>query len=77
MNVALGPERTVERALHNVRDYYGFSGRADHVVDGLVTTPEGVREAVGAFFDIGADEVMLYCWSSDVDQVDRIADAVF
>lgn len=77
VNVALGPQDTVDQARHNIRDYYDFSGRADHVANGLLTTPEGIREAVDAFIGIGADEVMLYCWSSDVDQVDRLADTLF
>ncbi len=76
-NVALGPESTVEQARRTIRAYYDFSGRADHVAEGLLTTPHAIREAVDAFVGIGADEVMLYCWSSDVDQVDRLADALF
>ncbi|MEU2871892.1 LLM class flavin-dependent oxidoreductase [Streptomyces olivoreticuli] len=77
VNVALGPQETVDQARHNIRDYYDFGGRADHVANGLLTTPEGIREAVDAFIGVGADEVMLYCWSSDVDQVDRLAGTLF
>lgn len=76
-NVALGPESTVEQARRNIRDYYGFSGRAEHVADGLLTTPETIRKVVDDFIGIGADEVMLYCWSPDIDQIDRIADTLF
>jgi hypothetical protein len=42
----------------------------------MLTTPQRVREAVAAFADLGADEVVLYCWATDVDQIDRLADAV-
>lgn len=76
-NVALGAESTVEQARRNIRDYYAFTGRADHMADGLLTTPETVRTAVDGFLGIGADEVMLYCWSSAADQIDRIADTLF
>ncbi|MER7775623.1 LLM class flavin-dependent oxidoreductase [Streptomyces sp. NPDC096191] len=76
-SVALGPRSTVDRALHSLRDYYAFTGRADYMTKGLLTTAREIRAAVGAFHDIGADEVVLYCWASDPDQVDRLADALF
>ena len=76
-SVALGPDATVERARHNLRDYYAFTGRAEYMTKGLLTGAREIRAAVDAFRDIGADEVVLYCWSSDVDQVDRLADTLF
>jgi hypothetical protein len=42
----------------------------------LVTTEAGIRYAIKAFGDIGADEVPLYCWSTDPDQVTRFADII-
>ncbi|MBP2402769.1 LLM class flavin-dependent oxidoreductase [Streptomyces syringium] len=77
VNVALGSQSTVEQALRNIRSYYDFTGRADHVANGLLTTPQAIRDAAAAFTGIGADEVILYCWSSDIDQVDRLADVLF
>ncbi|MFF4606717.1 LLM class flavin-dependent oxidoreductase [Streptomyces sp. NPDC001339] len=77
VNVALGPESTVRRARHNLSEYYAFTGRAEQVANGLLTTPQEIREAAEAFTGIGADEVMLYCWSSDTDQLDLLADALF
>lgn len=76
-NVALGPQSTVDGARRAVGDYYAFTGRGDRMAGGVLTTSEEIREAAEAFAGIGADEVMLYCWSSDVDQVDRLADALF
>jgi hypothetical protein len=32
---------------------------------------------VRAYADLGADEVVLYCWATDVAQVDRMADVMF
>jgi hypothetical protein len=75
VNVALGPPGTVEEARRHLLGYYAFTGRADYVVNGLLTTVGEIRAAVEAFTGIGADEVMLYCWSSDPDQVDRLAEA--
>ncbi|WP_433356502.1 LLM class flavin-dependent oxidoreductase [Microtetraspora malaysiensis] len=75
-NVALGPDRVVDEARQAVRAYYTFVAYRDRVAEGMLTTPEAVLRAVSAFGDIGADEVMLYCWSADTGQVDRIAEAL-
>ncbi|MGP8298055.1 LLM class flavin-dependent oxidoreductase [Streptomyces inhibens] len=76
VNVALGPEATLDRARQELRAYYRPADFTEHVVKGLLTTPAQIREAVAAYRTIGADEVMLYCWSPDPDQVERLADAV-
>ncbi|MFI9803302.1 LLM class flavin-dependent oxidoreductase [Streptomyces sp. NPDC052301] len=76
-NVALGPSGTVEQARRNIRAYYGFTGRAEHITAGLLTGPKAIRAAVDGYLGIGADEVMLYCWSSDVDQIGRLAELLF
>ncbi|PJN39367.1 LLM class flavin-dependent oxidoreductase [Streptomyces sp. CB02959] len=77
VNVALGPDPVVDRARRELRAYYGDSPYTDHIVNGLLTTRAAVREAIASHLAIGADEVMLYCWSPDPDQVGRLADAVF
>ncbi|MEU6350072.1 LLM class flavin-dependent oxidoreductase [Streptomyces sp. NPDC047072] len=76
-NVALGPDSTLDLARRSLRDYYAFSGHVEYMEAGLLTTPQQIREAGNAYFGIGADEVMLYCWAPDTDQVDRLADALF
>ncbi|WP_405142964.1 LLM class flavin-dependent oxidoreductase [Sphaerisporangium sp. NBC_01403] len=73
-NVALGPEPVVDEARRAISAYYNFIDYRDKVVAGMLTTPEAIRGSVTAFTDAGADEVMLYCWSSDIAQIDRIAD---
>jgi phosphoenolpyruvate carboxylase len=40
----------------------------------MITTEDGIRQAVEAYRDLGADEVMLGCWSDEIGQVDRLAD---
>ena len=67
----------VAEARRNLCRYYEFTGQAEHIAGGLLTTPEQIRDAVTGFTGIGADEVMLYCWATDPDQISRIADAVF
>lgn len=76
-NVALGPDTTLAHARRNLRDYYAFSGHVEYMEAGLLTTPQQIRETTDAYFGIGADEVMLYCWAPDPDQVDRLADLLF
>lgn len=76
VNAALGPEPVIDRARREVRAYYEPSSFTDHIVNGLLTTRTQIRTAVAAFRAIGADEVMLYCWSPDPDQIERLADAV-
>ncbi|MFD5393656.1 LLM class flavin-dependent oxidoreductase [Streptomyces sp. NPDC127097] len=77
VNVALGPQPTLDRARAEVRAYYAPHSFADHVVNGLLTTGDRIREAVAVCREVGADEVMLYCWAPDPDQVERLAGAVF
>ncbi|MCX4634944.1 LLM class flavin-dependent oxidoreductase [Streptomyces sp. P9-2B-2] len=77
VNAALGPQSTLDRARAELRAYYAPHSYTDHVVNGLLTSGDQIREAVAAFRAIGADEVMLYCWSPDPDQVERLAGAVF
>lgn len=76
VNVALGPDGVADAARAAMGAYYGFTGNADRMVGGLLTTPDRVRDAVRAYADLGADEVVLYCWATDVAQVDRMADLV-
>jgi hypothetical protein len=50
---------------------------ADRMVAGMLTTPAGIREAITAFGDLGADEIMLYRYGPDPDQVDRLAEILW
>lgn len=76
VNVALGPQSVIDDARSAMHAYYTFTGMADRMVAGMLTTPAQIREAITAFADLGADEVMLYCYGLDPDQVDRLADVV-
>jgi len=74
VNVALGPQSVVDQARADMHGYYAFTGMADRMTAGMLTTPAQIRETIAAFADLGADEVMLYCYGLDPAQVDRIAD---
>ncbi len=76
VNVALGGDDVVDAARTAMGSYYGFTGDADHMLGGLLTTRGRVRGAVRAYADLGADGVVLYCWATDVAQVDRMVDLV-
>ncbi|TLF82510.1 LLM class flavin-dependent oxidoreductase [Nocardia cyriacigeorgica] len=73
VNVALGPQQVVDQARAAIGDYYEFTGWADNMVSGMRTTPDEIRAVIKQFADLGADEVMLYCYGTDPEQVDRIA----
>ncbi|MFF9314771.1 LLM class flavin-dependent oxidoreductase [Streptomyces sp. NPDC014748] len=76
VNVTLGTDDVIHEARTAMHAYYAFTGMADRMVAGMLTTPAEVRDAITAFADLGADEVMLYCYGLDPDQVDRLADVL-
>jgi alkanesulfonate monooxygenase SsuD/methylene tetrahydromethanopterin reductase-like flavin-dependent oxidoreductase (luciferase family) len=67
-----------ETGRANVHDYYSVSAQfAEIVVGGVATTPDKVREAVKAYSDLGADELMFNPGTDDPDEVARLADILF
>jgi alkanesulfonate monooxygenase SsuD/methylene tetrahydromethanopterin reductase-like flavin-dependent oxidoreductase (luciferase family) len=76
VNTALGPPAVIDDARAAIARYYEFSGRADAMVAGLLTTHGQIRAATAQFEDLGVDEVMLYCHGRDPGQVDRLAEVV-
>jgi alkanesulfonate monooxygenase SsuD/methylene tetrahydromethanopterin reductase-like flavin-dependent oxidoreductase (luciferase family) len=74
VNVALGPESTVDEARSALLAYYAFAGDyATTAERRMLTTRREIHDAISAFADLGADEIMLYCWSPELAQVDRLA----
>jgi alkanesulfonate monooxygenase SsuD/methylene tetrahydromethanopterin reductase-like flavin-dependent oxidoreductase (luciferase family) len=73
---SLGEEHTDE-SLRNLRTYYGFLGDwAEGIASGASRTPEAVRATAAAFEEAGVDELVFDPTVGDLDQVDRLADAV-
>jgi alkanesulfonate monooxygenase SsuD/methylene tetrahydromethanopterin reductase-like flavin-dependent oxidoreductase (luciferase family) len=73
---SLGEEHT-EESLRNLRTYYGFLGDwAEAIATGTPRTPEAVRERAAGFEQLGIDELVFDPTVADLDQVDRLADAV-
>jgi len=70
----LGDE-DVSRA--SLRRYYGFLGDwTETIVEGALRTPEAIKGAVSAFAGAGVTEFVLNPTVPNVEQVDRLADAV-
>lgn len=76
VNVALGPQSVIDDARSAMHAYYAFTGMADRMTAGMLTTPAEIREAIARYADLGADEVMLYCYGLDPAQADRLAEAL-
>jgi hypothetical protein len=73
---SLGEEHTDE-SLRNLRTYYGNLGEvAEAIARTAPRTVEDIRATARAFEDLGADELIFSPSVPDVDQVDRLADAV-
>jgi alkanesulfonate monooxygenase SsuD/methylene tetrahydromethanopterin reductase-like flavin-dependent oxidoreductase (luciferase family) len=73
---SLGEEHT-EESLRNLRSYYGFLGDwAEGVAMAAPRTPQAVKERAAAFEALGVDELVFDPTVADLDQVDRLADAV-
>ncbi|GAB3399545.1 LLM class flavin-dependent oxidoreductase [Flindersiella endophytica] len=75
-NVALGPRATTEQAERALASYYGSNPYVDQILAGLPTTREAIQQTIDAYADLGVDELMLYCWSDDAGQVERLAELV-
>jgi alkanesulfonate monooxygenase SsuD/methylene tetrahydromethanopterin reductase-like flavin-dependent oxidoreductase (luciferase family) len=73
---SVGEEHT-EESLHNLRSYYGFLGDwAEGVASGAPRSPAAIRERAAAFERIGVDELVFDPTVANLDQVDRLADAI-
>jgi alkanesulfonate monooxygenase SsuD/methylene tetrahydromethanopterin reductase-like flavin-dependent oxidoreductase (luciferase family) len=73
---SLGEEHT-EESLRNLRTYYGWLGDwAEAIATGTPRTPQAVRERAAAFQQVGVDELIFDPTVANLDQVDRLADAV-
>jgi hypothetical protein len=66
----------IDEARAAMHAYYTFTGMADRMVAGMLTTPAEIRDTIAGFLGLGADEVMLYCYGLDPAQVDRLADVL-
>jgi alkanesulfonate monooxygenase SsuD/methylene tetrahydromethanopterin reductase-like flavin-dependent oxidoreductase (luciferase family) len=72
---ALGGDAS-EKARRGVGDYYAFLGEyRDRVVESTATSDDMVKQYLRAFEEAGANEVICFPSSTDLDDVGRLADA--
>jgi alkanesulfonate monooxygenase SsuD/methylene tetrahydromethanopterin reductase-like flavin-dependent oxidoreductase (luciferase family) len=61
----------------SLRRYYGFLTQyVDYIVEGAVRSPQAAKDTVAAFEDAGITEVVFDPTVPQLDEVDRLADAV-
>jgi alkanesulfonate monooxygenase SsuD/methylene tetrahydromethanopterin reductase-like flavin-dependent oxidoreductase (luciferase family) len=61
----------------NLLNYYATTPPFAHYKSAaLRTTEPQIREAIHTVEQLGADEVIFFTWSTNIDQVDRIADLI-
>ena len=69
---ALGPDAK-ERGGAYLRSYYSFMGpMVETMINNLPITIEAIKERIRAYADIGADEVILWPCTPDLEQLDQL-----
>jgi len=72
----LGPDPR-ERGGAYLRSYYAAMGpRVEMMINNLPITLESIKERIHAYADIGADEVILWPTTPDLEQLDQLAELV-
>jgi alkanesulfonate monooxygenase SsuD/methylene tetrahydromethanopterin reductase-like flavin-dependent oxidoreductase (luciferase family) len=79
LSYALGDADTIATARANQHHYYSWLGEkvAAGRAQGIVTTPEAMRETLAGLESIGVDEVIMQPTHPALEQLDRATAAVF
>ncbi|HWQ13184.1 MAG TPA: LLM class flavin-dependent oxidoreductase [Roseiflexaceae bacterium] len=73
---ALG-EGPHERAARHIRDYYAFLGpRAELIAQRLPSQPAPLRAAIERIAGLGLDELVIFPAVPEIEQIDRLLDAI-
>ncbi len=73
---ALGPDAK-ERGGAYLRSYYSMLGpMVEMMINNLPITTQAIKERIQAYTDIGADEVILWPCTPDLEQIDQLAELV-
>ena len=71
---ALGPDAK-ERAGAYLRNYYSFIGpMVDGMINSLPLTTDAIKGRIQAYEEIGADEVIIWPCTPDLEQFDQLAE---
>jgi alkanesulfonate monooxygenase SsuD/methylene tetrahydromethanopterin reductase-like flavin-dependent oxidoreductase (luciferase family) len=74
---ALGDEAMIQAGADYLRDYYAFTGpSAEKIAAGLLTTPQAINQFVRGYEDAGCDELVLYPTVPELNQLERLAEAL-
>jgi hypothetical protein len=67
----------IGQGRNNIRDYYAtVPPFAASISAALLTTEQQLRETIHALQQIGTDELIFFAWSTELDQIDRVADVI-
>jgi len=72
VNVAVGDAHTLDNAGAAIADYYAFTGRPGW--GSPISDPTAIAEAIAGYRELGVDELILYCYSDNADQIEELAD---
>jgi alkanesulfonate monooxygenase SsuD/methylene tetrahydromethanopterin reductase-like flavin-dependent oxidoreductase (luciferase family) len=73
---ALGP-KAEEGSAKYLKDYYAYLGEwADRIAESAALTPDALKELAARYEDIGVDELIFDPTIAELDQIDRLADAM-
>ena len=53
-------------------DYYAFTGHPGW--DSPISEPDAIAETIDGYRQLGVDELVLYCYSDNADQIEELAD---
>ena len=67
----------VERGAEYLRRYYAFTGPfAEKIAAANLTSPQAVKDFVRGYEEAGCDDLVLLPTTSDLSQIDRLAEAL-
>jgi alkanesulfonate monooxygenase SsuD/methylene tetrahydromethanopterin reductase-like flavin-dependent oxidoreductase (luciferase family) len=67
----------VERGNDYLRDYYAFTGPfAERIVAGNLTSARAVKDFVRGYEEAGCDELVLFPTVADIDELERLQEAL-
>lgn len=69
--------KQVGQGVNNIRAYYRVTPPYDeYKASTLITTQQQLRDMLKAVEQTGADEAVLFTWSTELEQIDRIAEMI-
>jgi alkanesulfonate monooxygenase SsuD/methylene tetrahydromethanopterin reductase-like flavin-dependent oxidoreductase (luciferase family) len=67
----------LERGNDYLRDYYAFTGPfAERIVAANLTSPRAVKDFVRGYEEAGCDELVLFSTTSEIEQFERLQEAL-